>query len=182
VVISLASKDIASEIVSGLALQASDKVYEGEKVLFGNGLKGYVDRIGIFETLIRDSSEMVTAVPNKELHNQRLANISRNRYSQVKQKVSFLYEDLERLPPLLEEIKREIVRSCPFVISDASKPFRVYFYEYAECSLEVIVDVKMYITPDSTEYYQCREQVLLAIGRAVKNKDMQFAVMTEMLE
>jgi small-conductance mechanosensitive channel len=182
VVLSLATKDIAAEVVSGLALQASDKVYEGEKVVFGNGLKGYVDRIGLFETLIRDSSELVTAVSNRELHNQRLSNISRNQFSQVKQKVHFYYEDLDRLPSLIEEIKNEIVRSCPVVVSDGTKPLRVYFHQYGDCALEIIVDVKMYATPDSTQYYQCREQVLLAVGRAVKKKDMKFAVLTEMLE
>jgi len=87
VFLSLAVKDIASEVVSGLALQASDKVYEGEKVMFGNGLKGTVDQID----------------------------------------------------------------------------------EYADSFLKVIVDVRINVTPDSdTCYFNNREQVLLAIGRAVK--------------
>mmetsp|Transcript_22405 Transcript_22405/g.33161 ORF Transcript_22405/g.33161 Transcript_22405/m.33161 type:complete len:446 (-) Transcript_22405:96-1433(-) len=179
VVLSLAVKDIASEVVSGLALQASDKVYEGEKVMFGNGLKGTVDQIGLFETLIRDSSEMVTAVPNKELSNQRLTNISRNKFSQVKQVVHFEYEDLDKLPALLQEIKKEISRSCPAVVIDGSKPFRAYFHEYADSFLKIIVDVRMNVTPDSDTYYFNREQVLLAIGRAVKQMKMKFAVIAE---
>ena len=174
VVISLALKDIAAEVVSGLALQASDKVYEGEKVMFGNGLKGTVDQIGLFETLIRDSSEMVTAVPNKELSNQSLTNISRNKFSQVKQVVHFEYGDLENLPALLLEIKKEISRSCPAVVIDGSKPFRAYFHEYADDHLKVVVDVRMNVTPDSDTYYRNREQVLLAIGRAVKQMKMKF--------
>jgi hypothetical protein len=43
----------------------------------------------------------------------------------------------------MEEIKNEIVRSCPLVISDGTKPLRVNFHQYGDCSLEVIVDVKM---------------------------------------
>jgi small-conductance mechanosensitive channel len=179
VVLSLAVKDIVSEIVSGLALQASDKVYEGEKVMFGNGLKGHVDQIGLFETLIRDSSEMVTAVPNKELSNQRLTNISRNKFSQVKQAVHFEYEDLDKLPVLMDEIKREIKNSCPVVVTDGSKPFRVYFHEYAHNFLKVVVDVRMNVVPDSSSYYHHREQVLLAIGRAVKRMKIKFSVLSE---
>lgn len=177
VIFSFAVKDVASEIVSGLALQASDKVYEGEKVLFGNGLKGIVDRIGLFETLIRDSSEMVTAVPNKELSNQRLTNISRNKFSQVKQKIHFAYSDLNKLPWLLREIRREIEQSCPEVVTDGSKPFRTYFHSFEDCYLEVVVDVRMTVTPDSDHYYQSREQVLFAIGRAVDRMKMKFAVL-----
>ena len=182
VIISLATKDIALDIVSGLALQASDKVYEGESVSFGNGLKGCVDQIGLFETLIRDGSEMVTAVPNHELANQRLANISRNKFSQVKQKIHFCYEDIDRLPSLMQEIKNQIIKSCGFVVTDGSRPFRVYFHHYGESSLEVIVDVRMQITTGTSQYYEGREQVLLAIGRGVKNMNMKFAVMTENLE
>jgi len=179
VVLSLAIKDIASDVVSGLALQASDKVYEGEKVMFGNGLKGHVEQIGLFETLIRDSSEMVTAVPNKEFSNQRLTNISRNKFSQVEQDVHFEYDDLDKLPVLVDEIKREIINSCPAVVTDGSKPFRVYFHEYADCFLKVKVDVRMIATHNSNSYFHNREQVLLAIGRAVKRMKMKFAVLTE---
>jgi small-conductance mechanosensitive channel len=178
VIFSLAVKDVAIEVVSGLALQASDKVYEGEKVLFGNGLKGTVDQIGLFETLIRDSSEMVTAVPNKELSNQRLTNISRNKFSQVKQKIHFGYGDLDKLPMLLLEIRREIKESCPEVVTDGSKPFRTYFHSFEDCYLEVVVDVRMTVTPDSDYYYQSREQVLFAIGRAVDRMNMKFAVLS----
>jgi small-conductance mechanosensitive channel len=179
VIFSLAVKDVAIEVVSGLALQASDKVYEGEKVLFGNGLKGTVDQIGLFETLIRDSSEMVTAVPNKELSNQRLTNISRNKFSQVKQKIHFNYSDLDKLPMILREIQREIQESCPVVVTDGSKPFRTYFHSFEDCYLEVIVDVRMTVTPDSDHYYQSREQVLFAIGRAVKRMNANFAVLSD---
>jgi len=126
-VLAVASRDIASSVVNGLALQASDKVYEGEKIMFGNGIKGTVEKIGLFETLIRDSTEMLTAVPNTELSNQKITNISRNRYSQVKQKLHFQYEDLDKLPALMHEIKKEICKSCPLVVSDGTKPFRAYF-------------------------------------------------------
>ena len=182
VIISLATKDIALDIVSGLALQASDKVYEGESVSFGNGLKGCVDQIGLLETLIRDGSEMVTAVPNHQLANQRLANISRNKFSQVQQKIHFYYEDIDQLPSLMQEIKNEIIKSCGFVVTDGSRPFRVYFHHYGESSLEVIVDVRMQVTTGTSQYYESREQVLLAIGRGVKSMNMKFAVMTENLE
>lgn len=179
VMISLASKDIIMEVLSGLTLQASDKVFEGEKVEFGNGLKGYVDHIGLFETLIRDSSEMVTAVPNKSLINQHLTNISRNQFSQVKQKLNFKYNDMEKLPALIEEIKRAVAGNCEFVISDGSKPFRVHFSKFGDSCLEVVVDVRMSVTPDSDYYHACKEKVLWVVASAVKRKNMEFAVLSE---
>ena len=176
-VISYGAKDLASEIVSGLALQSSDKIYEGETVEFGNGIKGTVDKIGIFETLIRDASEMVTHVPNAELTKQRITNISRNSYSRVKQQINLDYKDIDRLPYIMGEIEREIRLSCPFVVQDGSKPLRVYFYEYDDCYLKVIVDVRLKVKPYGTEYYISRQHVLLAIGRAVKGCNANFVVL-----
>ena len=179
VVISLALKDIATEIVSGMALQASDKVYEDEKVIFANGIKGTVEKIGLFETTIRDSSELLTAIPNKNLAHQSITNISRNKFSQVKQTVNFDYEDLDKLPVLINQIKHEIKENCPAVVTDGSKPFRVYFNNYDEHFLQVTVDVRLCVTPDSNTYFQTREMILLAIGRAVKKMDMKFAVLDD---
>lgn len=176
---SFASKDIAMEVVSGLSLQASDKIYEGEKVLFGNGVKGVVVKIGMLETIIRDSSEKVTAIPNKELAGHHITNLSRNRFSQVKQTLHFEYDDLEKLPDLMEAIKIEIAASCPFVVTDGSKPFRAYFHNYSDQCLDVIVDVRMGVTPSTSSYHHYRQEVLMAIGRAVKLKQMSFAVLED---
>jgi len=49
-------------------------------------------------------------------------------------------------------------------------------HQYEDDYLEVIVDVRMTVTPDSSYYYESREQVLLAVGRAVANQNMKFAV------
>lgn len=215
---SFASKDIAMEIVSGLSLQASDKIYEGEKVLFGNGMKGTVVTIGMLETIIRDSSEKVTAIPNKELAGHHITNLSRNQFryvqsictlmlhpkveiyqyfivsthssqaerhfqplihSRVKQTLHFEYDDLDKLPDLMEAIKEEIAVSCPFAISDGSKPLRAYFHNYSDQCLDVIVDVRMCVTPSTSAYHQYRQEVLMAIGRAVKLKQMSFAVLQD---
>ena len=44
-IFSLASKDLATQLVNGLALSASDKVYEGEQVIFGNNVSGVIQKM-----------------------------------------------------------------------------------------------------------------------------------------
>jgi small-conductance mechanosensitive channel len=51
-VLTVACKDIATDIVSGLSLQASDKVYEGERIVFGRD--GKEDRIGTISRMVRN--------------------------------------------------------------------------------------------------------------------------------
>ena len=52
-VISLASKDLAEQFISGVFLHASDKFYEGDYVTLGDGTAGVVSKIGWMHTLIR---------------------------------------------------------------------------------------------------------------------------------
>ena len=155
------------KFVSGFALQASDKVYEGEDVLFGNGIKGTVVRIGTFETLVKHNGEMITAVPNKDLTNQKITNLSRLKFSQVTQTLRFDYKDADKIPAVIDEIKKEIRESCPLVVTDGSRPFRVYWSSYGETCLEVMVDVRMSNPPIGDGFFVGQQEILMAINRAL---------------
>lgn len=52
-VVSLASKDIAGQVINGLGLAASDKLYEGERIRLDSGIVGVVEKMGWMETTIR---------------------------------------------------------------------------------------------------------------------------------
>ena len=155
------------KFVSGFALQASDKVYEGEDVLFGNGVKGSVVRMGVLETLVKHNGEMITAVPNKDLTNQKITNLSRLKFSQVTQTLRFDYKDADKIPAVIDEIKKEIRESCPLVVTDGSRPFRVYWSSYGETCLEVMVDVRMSNPPIGDGFFVGQQEILMAINRAL---------------
>ena len=76
-----------------------------------------------------------------------MINYSRVPVSQVAQKLRFHVEDVDELPVVLETIRNEIKRSCPKLILDGSRPFRVFFTDYADNSLEVMVDTHFAISP-----------------------------------
>lgn len=73
------------------------------------------------------------------------------------------------MPELVANIKNEIENSCPKLITNGSSPWRVYFNAYNKGSLEVIVDARFRIQPYSSEYYEVKEKVMNAIGRAAKS-------------
>lgn len=176
-VLSFASKDMAMQFVSGFALQASDKVYEGEEVQFGNGIKGTVLRVGILETLVKHSGEMVTAVPNKEFSNQRLTNLSRLKFSQFTQTLRFDYDDADKINDIIDAIRKEIRETCPVVVTDGSRPFRVFWSSYGESALEVMVDVRMAVPPLGDVHLEARQSVLLAIQRALNKVGVKLVVL-----
>mmetsp|Transcript_1741 Transcript_1741/g.3425 ORF Transcript_1741/g.3425 Transcript_1741/m.3425 type:complete len:464 (+) Transcript_1741:253-1644(+) len=139
-ILSLASKDLAGQVINGLALTASDKIYEGEHVKFGDGLSGVIEKMGWMETTIRMDDEHTLSIGNTEMSNKRIINLSRTQQSQVHQTLRFSYADIDVLPQVLEDIKREIRAACPALIDDGSRPFHAVWSEYGSNYLEVHVE------------------------------------------
>ena len=171
-ILGLASKDIATQLMSGLMLNLSDKMFEGDTIQLPNGKVGKVDHMGWFETMIRGSDELVVGIPNTELSGQRIYNLSRTPRSQVKQELLVSYNDVAKIPQLLDSIKEEIKNDCPKLITYVSRPFRANWRNYEKDHLEVVVDCHFMIKPTGSEYWDNRQTVLEAIDRAAKKTDV----------
>lgn len=98
-------------------------------------------------------------------------NLSKGKTSQVLQKLCFPYNDIDKIPFIVSEIKAEIKASCPGLITP---PFRVHWSEYAENYLVVTVDARFNITPVGDAYHDNRQKVLEAIARATKRCGVKF--------
>ena len=174
IIVSLAAQDMAKQIMSGLLLSASDRIYEGDVVEFSNGIKGTVAKLGWVETVLRGSDEILLSVPNTDLSSQRVSNLSRLRKCQVTQTLRFRQSDIDKLPILIDDLKQEIRDSCPALIRDGTRPFRVVWTDYDKGGLIVKVDAHFNIRPIGDNYWKNREEVLLAIHRTAQRHDMTF--------
>jgi small-conductance mechanosensitive channel len=176
-VFSLASKDIVSNLLQGIVLSASDRLYEGDNVrLLNSGFSGTVAKLGWLETVLRGSDDIMVTINNAELLSLQVCNLSRIQECQVTQILRFPYSDSEKLPQLLKDIKTEIRANCPAIITDGSRPFRCYWTGYNSDHLEVMVDAHFRIKPVGDVYYENRQRVLQAIDRAVKKSKMEFHI------
>jgi small-conductance mechanosensitive channel len=173
---SLASRGLAEQIVGGFILNAWDDMEEGNDVILGDKTEGVVHRIGLVETEIMGYDNVITKLPNSQLTTQRIQNLSRVKQSRVKQTLRFKYKDLEVLPTVLAEMKEEIRRSCPKLIDDGTKGFSCLLQSYEPDHVSACVSCHFDIPPSSGEYSENRQQVLLAIARAMKNHGVEFAL------
>ncbi len=121
---------------------------------------------------------MVTSIPNSQLSNIRVTNRSNQKYSQVKQTLRFDYSDVEHITTIVAGIKEEIRASCPEVITDGSHPFRVVWSNFEVDHLEVSVDCRLRCPPIGDKYVEARQNILVAIARAVNKMGHAFAMPT----
>ena len=176
---SLASKDLAEQVVGGLVLSVWEVFDQGDLIrLNESGIEGTVQRIGLADTEIRGTDNIVLKVPNSQIYKQRVSNYTKTKQSQVRQVLRFKYADLRNLSKIMNDIKDEIESSCsPSLIVDGSRPFRVYLFSYQEDHIEVIVNCHLNIPPNCGPYYEARQRVLEAIARAVaENNKTEFAL------
>jgi small-conductance mechanosensitive channel len=120
---------------------------------------------------LKGNDEIVVKVPNTLLDNQKVFNLSKGNTSQVMQKVYFSYNDIDKIPFLVSEIKAEIQASCSKLIPH---PFRVHWSEYAENYLVVTVDARFDIKPTGDAYHDNKQKVLEAVARATKRCNVKF--------
>ena len=175
-VFSLASRELATNIVGGFVVQTWDAFNVGDDVKLGDGTEGTVTVIGLVETEICGYDNIAIKIPNSQLFSQRVSNISRIKRSQVKQLVRLKYSDIKKLRTILEDIKGMIRDSCPKLITDGSKPFRAVLTGYEPDHIQAEVNCHFEIPPGSAEFVENREQVLLAIARAMEKNNADFAL------
>jgi small-conductance mechanosensitive channel len=178
--VSLATQNVASQLVGGLFLDLTNRIRRGDSVKFGSNAAGEskVEKVGWLHTEMRGADDVKVVVPNKQLVDKEVSNLSRVKISQVQQKLQFKSQDIDNvqeLPNVMESIKSEIQSSCPTVSTDGSRPFRAHWTNVAGGKLEVVVDVHFRIPSTSEKYWDNRQEVLLVITRAVEQHNLQLA-------
>lgn len=171
-VVSLATKDIITNFLNGIILNASDRIYEGDIISIQGDIKK-VNRLGWLETSLRGTDNILYTVPNTELLTSKISNLSRIKTCQVHQTLHFPYSAMDKLQKVCFDIKSEIRLACPSIITDGSRPFRCYWINLGSKNLEVFVDAHFRIPPVGELYYENRQRCLHAIDRAIRKNEIE---------
>ena len=81
---------------------------------------------------------------------------------------------MDKIPGLVKEIRNEIKKSCPKVITDGSRPFRVHWLGIEADHLLVMVDCRLRNPPIGNDYFDAKQGIIEAIARAAKRKGADF--------
>ena len=175
VVVGLSLRDPLSQVLQGTSMLLLDRYRPGDKIRVGSEV-GSVLSCDWLDTTLLGADNIMVRIPNADMASERIYNISRVKRSQVKQTLRFRYEDIKKMPLLLEAIREEIEKTCESLITDGSRPFRVNWTGYGEDCLTVTVNTHHKIPPMTNEYWNNRERCLEAISMAAMKTGVEFAI------
>ena len=130
---------------------------------------------GFLRTKIQKYDSAVVDIPNTQLGNQRVINISRCNICRVLTLLRFEYNDVQKIPHTLELIKNEIVESCPKLIKNGKKPFRAMISSFERDYVEATVNCSFEISPTGEEYWTNREKMFLEMDRGIRKSEIRYA-------
>jgi len=162
VAIAFAAQKTLENLLGGIAILGDEVIRVGESCHIGNAadeVTGTVEDISLRSTRIRTLAGSELSVPNGQLANMNVENLTRRDWRWFHAKFGLRTETSpDQLRSLLEKM-RVLLRHHPKVDPNAA---RVRFVGFGESSLDVEIDCNVLI-PGLHEFFAVREELYLAI-------------------
>jgi MscS family membrane protein len=171
IAVAFAAQKTLENLLGGISILGDEVIRVGETCRIGDHV-GVVQDISLRSTRIRTLERTELSVPNGQLANMNVENITRSDKSLMRTKLELSREtSVDRLTVVLEEI-RTMLRQHPQVNPET---IRVRLMGFGESSLEV--EVFCHIpTTQLPEFLAIREDLLLRIMRILAAAGVEFAI------
>lgn len=178
IVLGFAAKEWLANFFGGLMLMLDKPFTEGDWIRSPDrSIEGHVELIGWRLTRIRTFDRRPLYVPNSLFTGIVVENPSRMRNRRMVENFGLRYEDMEKLPFVLNRILDQL-KLNPDI--DAGEPLYACFIRYDDSSLLCQVRVHIKRT-DRVGFLQVQQWVLLMIAEAVAEQGAEFAYPTRRL-
>lgn len=128
VIVGLALKEPATDIVQGTSILITDKFSTGDTIKLSDGTQGRVEELRWTDTKLRAPDATIVRIPHSHMAKNRIINFSRLDVSSVSQKLTLPNKGTQKISTLLDDISKEIRQHCPKLITnDDKKPFDVFW-------------------------------------------------------
>ena len=175
IIVGLAVRETVANFLSGLFIFWDRPFVVGDWIRCPSlELEGVVEEINWRVTKIRNFERRPVYVPNALFMNHYLENPQRMTHRRFNERFGVRYEDLDKLPGILEDIRAMIDEHQR---TDTKENWVVRFDEYGESALIFFVAV---VTPatDWTEFHRIKEEILFKVAHIVRKHGAEFAYPT----
>ena len=171
IAIALASQKTLENLFGGVMIILDQPIRVGEECRFGTQT-GVVEDIGLRSTRIRTPERSVIAVPNSDLSQMQIENLTLRDRIRLSSSFGLRYETTaDQLRNVLIEI-RKILYAHPKIDRD---PARVRLVNFGAQAIEIEI-VAYVLTSSATEHLAIKEDILLRIMQVVHDSGTAFAL------
>lgn len=176
--VALAAQDTIKNFFGSLVIFADHPFQLGDRVAV-SGIDGTVEDVGMRSTRIRTLDGHLVTVPNGELANQMIRNVTRRPYIKRVANLTITYdtppEKVEQAIAIIqEELDQRSEKMYP------GNPSRVFFNEFNAASLNILM-IYWYAPPDYWEFMAFDQALNLTILRRFNEEGIEFAFPTQTL-
>ncbi|MBK9175242.1 MAG: mechanosensitive ion channel family protein [Flavobacteriales bacterium] len=156
-----AFQDIASNFIAGVLLAAQRPMHVGDLVQT-SGQFGTVERIDLRTTELRDLQGRQVIIPNKEVFQSVLVNLTRYGIRRVDLPVGVSYaEDLDHV----KEITTNAIRTVPDVLLD--NDIDIFYQSFGDSAVQL--EARFWITSVSNRHFHIvRSNAIMAVRKAYR--------------
>lgn len=171
IAVALAAQDTIRNFFGSLVI-LGDKPFEiGDRIEI-HGNDGIVEEVGFRSTRIRRLDGHLLTIPNSEIVNETVRNISKRPYIKRVLNIGVTYDTEPEKVTQAIDILKDILKDHKGMNSDY--PPRVYFNEFKDFSLEIMV-IYWYHPPEYWDYMEFSEWVNMEILKRFNDAKIEFA-------
>ena len=177
IAVALAAQDTIRNFFGSLVI-LGDKPFEiGDRIEI-KGDDGVVEEVGFRSTRMRRLDGHLLTIPNSEIVNETVRNISGRPYIKRVLKIGVTYDTAPGKVEQAVEILKNILKDHQGM--DSKFPPRVYFSEFKDYSLEIVV-MYWYHPPEYWDYMKFSESVNMEILKEFNKAKIEFAFPSQTL-
>ncbi len=176
--VALAAQDTIKNFFGSLVIFADHPFQLADRIVV-DGEDGVVEEVGMRSTRIRTLDGHIVTIPNGELANKTIRNISKRPYIKRVANITVTYDTPpEKVERAMEIIREELDRANEKMHPDF--PPRVFFNDFNAASLNILV-IYWYAPPEYWAFLEFDQAFNLAVLRRFNDEGIEFAFPTQTL-
>lgn len=176
--VALAAQDTIKNFFGSLVIFADQPFQLGDRIVVDD-TDGVIEEVGMRSTRIRTLDGHLVTVPNGELANKTIRNVSKRPYIKRVANITITYDTPpEKVERAIEIITEELDRHKEKLHPDF--PSRIYFNDFNAASLNILV-IYWFAPPEYWEFLAFDQAFNLAVLRRFNEEEIEFAFPTQTL-
>jgi MscS family membrane protein len=178
--LSFAFQDVFKNVFGGLMILFCRPFRIDDAVeLSGKSIAGSVERIGLYQTVIRGYDSIPITIPNAIFLTTPVLNVSGRKQRRLQMTVGLRYEDMAQIAPVADDIET-LLRGDTRLDQEAT--LRVAMTNFGGSSVDIAITCFAAVDTGIADFTKLQQSLMLQVAEVVASHGADFAFPTQTIE